>query len=503
MKKDFFNKKIPIRSIAIVFSLLLIATLIGYIFKLFNFSEVNVVILYVLVVLLVSYFTETYIYGFAAAIFSLLAFNRFFTNPYFTLKINDPTNIITFIIMTITTIITTTLTTRVKKANEEALQREAETKSLYEMTNSLTKTNSIDEIGTIAAKAIYSLLSSNVARINFCEDSLPVKKFIQIKDNGDLVHRRLDDGNSLAKRLENLHTPYDINDSYCDFPIYSKKSILAVARIPEEVVNQMDSFQKRMLHAIMENAALALERFISIRDNIKSKEETERERYRANLLRSISHDLRTPLSAIMGTSEMIMSMSSEDDPRYKLSQDIFEDAKWLFSLVENILNLTKLQGENLKLKKVPESVDDVVGVSLSIMEKRMPDRQIDVKLPDEIIWVNMDESLISQVLVNLLDNASKHTSPTDEILLSVNLSKDKKFVEFNVLDRGTGIAEENLTKIFEMFFTTRTESSSYKRGIGIGLAICKTIIEAHGGKIYAENRKDGGAKFTFTLPMEE
>ena len=106
-------------------------------------------------------------------------------------------------------------------------------------------------------------------------------------------------------------------------------------------------------------------------------------------------------------------------------------------------------------------------------------------------------------LVNLLDNASKHTSPTDEILLSVNLSKDKKFVEFNVLDRGTGIAEENLTKIFEMFFTTRTESSSYKRGIGIGLAICKTIIEAHGGKIYAENRKDGGAKFTFTLPMEE
>lgn len=502
MKEKFYSAKSPLKSLFIVVFLLAIATGIGYIFRHFGFDEMNVVILYILVVLLVSWSTEAYIYGLISAILSLALFNWFFTEPYFTLEVNDPTYAITFVTMTITTLITTTLTANVKKANEQSKEREAETKALYKMTTLLNNAKDIEEIDIICAKTLYSILNSNVAWINFDEDSKAFKKFIQIKDNGEIVHREFDDNISFSKRINNIHSSFDVENGYCDFPIFSKDKVLAVIRIPENTVNEMNPFQKRMLHAIMENSTLALERFISIRDKIKSKEETERERYRANLLRSISHDLRTPLSAIMGTSEVIKSMSSKDDPRYKLSNDIFEDANWLFSLVENILNLTKLQDENLKLDKKLEDVCDVVGVSLSIIEKRVPGRKIDVSLPYDILMVPMDESLISQVLVNLLDNAIKHTNFEDEILLSVNLSSDKKFVEFNVLDRGSGISEDNLKKIFQIFFTTRKESSGYKKGMGIGLAICKTIVKAHGGEIYAENREGKGSKFTFTLPME-
>ncbi|MDD7363450.1 MAG: DUF4118 domain-containing protein [Peptoniphilus sp.] len=496
------HSKNPLQSLGIVFVLLVVSTGIGYLFRSLGVDEINVVILYILVVLLVAWSTEAVIYGFLAAILSLAAFNWFFTEPYFTLKVDDPTYLITFITMTLTTLITTTLTANVKKANEASKEREAEAKALYEMTTRLTDAKTIEEIGGIAAKTVHTLLGARVAWIPFDDKALPARTFLQVKENGEVIYRELRDRKAFARQLRQINTPLLTWEGCCHFPVASDDALFAVIRIDEETAMRMTPLQRRMFHAMIENSTLALEHFVSIRDKIESREETERERYRANLLRSISHDLRTPLSAIMGTSEVIMSMSERDDARYKLSEDIYEDAQWLFSLVENILNLTKLQDGVIALDKKLEDVYDVIGVSLSVIEKRMPDRTIEVSVPDELLLVPMDESLISQVLVNLLDNAIKHTDPDKDILLCVNRSDDGRFVEFHVLDRGVGIPEENLEKIFQMFFTTRKESAGYKKGIGIGLAICKTIIEAHGGVIYAQNRLGGGSALTFTLPLE-
>lgn len=172
--------------------------------------------------------------------------------------------------------------------------------------------------------------------------------------------------------------------------------MLAVLSIPKGIATEMSQSQTRMLHSIIESSALALERLRSLREQARSREETMQERYRGKLLRAISHDIRTPLSGIMGTSEMLMDATQRDDPRYGLARDIYRDAEWLHGLVENILNLTKLQDGKLVLDKQPEALEEVIGAALTVMEKRLPGRSIDVNMPDEVVMVPVDAKLISQ-----------------------------------------------------------------------------------------------------------
>ena len=253
---------------------------------------------------------------------------------------------------------------------------------------------------------------------------------------------------------------------------------------------------------MLESTALAMDRLRVMKERIRTREEANQERYRGNLLRAISHDLRTPLAGIMGTSEVIMDMTEKDDARFSLAEGIYKDADWLHSLVENILSLTRLQDGRLTLNKQPEAVEEVIGAAVLAIGKRAPEREIAVQIPDDLLMVPMDARLIGQVLVNLLDNAIKHTQPGEEI--SVTVSEDKDFAVFTVADRGTGISEQDLPHVFQMFYTTQGKGPDAKRGIGLGLAICESIVTAHGGTIHAQNRRDGkGAEFTFTLPIKE
>lgn len=185
-------------------------------------------------------------------------------------------------------------------------------------------------------------------------------------------------------------------------------------------------------------------------------------RYRSNLLRAISHDIRTPLSGIMGTAEILMGRTDRDDPRYDMATDVYNDAQWLHGLVENILNLTKLQDGKLTLDKQPEAVEEVVGAALMVMEKRLPDRNIHIEMPDNVVVAPMDAKLISQVLVNLLDNAAKHTAKDEEISVTVEAERDA--VRITVADRGTGIAPKDLPHIFQSFYTTAFPKPRRKTG---------------------------------------
>lgn len=301
--------------------------------------------------------------------------------------------------------------------------------------------------------------------------------------------------------MEQLHTNIDIIDDNYNYPIYGKTTILAVLRIPTSVGNKMSSSQITLIHSIIESASLAFERLRSLKAQAKSREEMTQERYRGNLLRAISHDIRTPLSRIMGISEMLLGMTDVNDQRYNLAQDIYKDADWLHSLVENILNLTKLQDGKLILNKQVEALEEVIGAALMVMEKRLPKQTVDIEMPNNLVMVPMDAKLISQVLINLLDNASKHNPNNFPITIYVKV--DIATVSVTVADRGTGILEHDLPHIFQMFYTTNKKSpDALQRGVGLGLAICQSIIEAHGGTIKAENRKGGGAAFTFTLPLE-
>lgn len=240
-------------------------------------------------------------------------------------------------------------------------------------------------------------------------------------------------------------------------------------------------------------------------ERIKKKElEVVQERYRANLLRAISHDLRTPLAGIIGNSEMLMDMIEKKDTKYEIAKGIHKDANWLHALVENILSLTRLQSEEFRLQKQQELAEELVESAVSFIEKRATGHEIRVELPEEPVWVSLDAHLIGQTLVNFLDNAVKYTPVGEEIAVKVERLEQSGEVMFTVADRGEGIAEEELDQIFQMFYTNNRSNVGTQQGIGLGLVICETIVKAHGGRIWGDNRKDGkGAVFSFTVPCRE
>lgn len=494
------HKKLHLlRDIGLVVLLLSATTAVGAIFQYLEFHKTNVVLVYIFSVLLIARFTKGYFLGIISSVISLLLFNWFFTEPYFTFKVHDMTYFITFAIMMLTSILTSALTTKAKQAAEQAKARENESNALYHMTNHLTDAEDAEMIAEITIKSVADVLNCPVAFICFDDKGMPEHSFVQRRKDGTMLRRELDHPIELQKRMACLLGPVDMTEMNYDYPIYGKTSILAVLRIPREIGEVISPSQTRMLHSIMESASLALERLRSLRAQAKSLEETAQERYRANLLRAISHDIRTPLSGMMGSSEILMNKIDPDDPRHAMVLDIYRDAQWLHGLVENILNLTRLKDGKLSLNKQTEAVEEVIGAALMIIEKRIPERIIQIDMPDNVVIAPMDAKLISQVLVNLLDNAAKHTPKDAEI--SISVSVDEKDLCITVSDRGGGIAERDLPYIFQMFYTTAGKSPDAKRGVGLGLAICESIVEAHGGTIRAENRKGGGASFIFTLPL--
>lgn len=338
------------------------ATILGKIFAELGFPETNIVVMYLLAVFLVARFTAGYQYGILSAITSLVCYNYFFTEPYHTLAVNDPSYLITFFIMLVTSFLTSALTTKEKLLMKEANEREKE--------------------------------------------------------------------------------------------------------------------------------------------RLRDRENMERERERANLLRAISHDLRTPLSGIMGTSEMLMDMTEKEDRRQELLLGIYQDADWLKSLVENILSLTRLQDGKILIHKEMEAIEEVIGCAVAHVERSFPERVIQVETPEDFRLVPMDAKLMEQVITNLLDNAVKHTKPEETITVSASYTENTLSV--SVRDEGEGIAEEDIPNLFQIFYTSKNRSADVKRGIGLGLTICETVINAHGGTIIGRNRTDGkGAEFLFTLPLTE
>ena len=484
--------------------LVCLATGIGWMFRLLQFPETNIVVVYILSVILTARFTDGFIWGILATVLSTCAFNIFFTQPYYTMSVDDPTYLITFAIMAITSIITSALTSKAKEMTAEAIRNGQESGALYYLTSHLADAESADQIAGITVETVSHIMDCKAACLCFDEQGKPERTFIQQKTQAEQVRRSISNPDELQHRMENLRTDYDAGEEFYDWPIYGSESALGVLRIPKERAEVLTDQQKKLLHSMIESTAMAMDRLRVIKERIRSREEATQERYRGNLLRAISHDLRTPLAGIMGTSEMIMDMTDKSDARYALADGIYKDADWLHALVENILSLTRLQDGHLTLHKEQEPVEEVIGAAVAAMEKRAPEREIAVHIPDEILMVPMDARLIGQVLTNLLDNAVKHTQPGEEISVTVSEDSEQKMAVFTVADRGTGISAQDLPNIFQMFYTTKGKGPDAKRGIGLGLAICESIVTAHGGTINARNQGSGkGAVFTFTLPLEE
>ncbi len=238
-----------------------------------------------------------------------------------------------------------------------------------------------------------------------------------------------------------------------------------------------------------------------IAEKDKLLSETEKEKMRANLLRAISHDLRTPLTGIIGASSSYLDNDSllTEDEKKAIVTHIHEDANWLLNMVENLLSVTRIHNQSSTVKKTDESVEEIVSAAIIRLKKRLPDAVVNVSVPDELLILPMDAILIEQVLLNLLENAIVHSQSVKPILCYVD--DDEQNVTFHVKDFGIGIDPERLKNIFDGNSYIGNSESDSNKGMGIGLSICKTIITAHNGFIDARNHEQG-AEFYFSLPKE-
>ena len=240
-----------------------------------------------------------------------------------------------------------------------------------------------------------------------------------------------------------------------------------------------------------------------IKKQEKLRIETEKEAVRANLLRAMSHDIRTPLTSIVGNTAAILDNEGSFSPEQKrcLLEDVNEDAQWLIRMVENLLSITRMSGGQARIEKDCEAAEEIVAVSVSKFAKRFPNVKVSVEVPDEVLMVPMDATLIEQVLINLMENVVIHAQGATEIELRI--TKEDGHALFSVLDNGAGIDPAVLPKLFEEMFPHAGElRGDGRRSMGIGLSVCMSIIRAHGGEMKARNRKKGGACVSFTLPME-
>ena len=236
----------------------------------------------------------------------------------------------------------------------------------------------------------------------------------------------------------------------------------------------------------------------------KLKADSEREKMRANLLRAVSHDLRTPLTTIYGSSAMLLENFDRfsDADRRKLLQGIRDDAQWLVGMVENLLSVTRLDNGELRLNKTETVLEELIDTVLVKFHKRCPTQNVAVTIPEDFLSIQMDAVLIGQVLTNLLENAVIHASGMTLLELLVTL--EDRHVRFTVRDDGCGIAPDRLEDLFTGYLgSSDRQGDALRRNMGIGLSVCATIVKAHGGRITAKNRPTGGAEFTFTLDLEE
>ena len=274
-------------------------------------------------------------------------------------------------------------------------------------------------------------------------------------------------------------------------------------RIPYFIFNL--KIADNMVSAVIMLAMTSMSSFLAskLKQHEKMKAESEKEKMRANLLRAVSHDLRTPLTTIYGSGSAIVEkfdyMSKEQI--LQLAGGICEDAQWLTGMVENLLSITRIDNDGIKIKKTPIVLEELIDTVLMRFKKRYPNQKIFIDIPNDFVSIPMDAVLIEQVIVNILENAVQHAEGMTELKLKVFVVGSKAI--FEITDNGCGIEKDLLPHIFSGYYERKDTPVDYqKRSMSIGLSVCASIIKAHDGSITAENRKEGGSCFRFSLDME-
>jgi two-component system sensor histidine kinase KdpD len=298
-----------------------------------------------------------------------------------------------------------------------------------------------------------------------------------------------------------MYPYYDLNFTLAGYPV-ALLSMLAVSVTICALTTQIKKQKEQAVERERLNKQLYEMNERLAQEQAVIKMEREKEKIRSNMLRAISHDLRTPLTSILGASSVLLEKGLDfDKESIRLIENIKEDSEWLIRMIENLLSVTKIYAEAEGLVKKMESVEEIVEEAVTKTKKRFPRQRITVEVPAENLEAPIDALLIEQVAINLLENAIRHSGDKENIKLKVY--SDNSYAIFEVSDRGKGITRDTIDNIVKEYDFARSNSADSTRGAGIGLSVCQSIIKAHGGFFEAMNNQDGGATFRFGLPLKE
>lgn len=447
-----------------------ISTLIALLMFQFVLTKESVIMVFLLGVIAITIVTKGYVYGIISSLISVMLFNFFFTIPIYTFVIDQSSDLILLVSFQVTAIVSASITTRLRNQREISSANEKTAQLISKLATGFLHVTGKDNIIRLAMQSIkdctgydskISIIKTNETYESSASwvQEVPLKNYV-IQNNNEVI------GN------------------------------IQIFGEGQNVLKQSDLIIKSVATQIN----IALDREYVYQEREKIQVAMESEKLRNTLLRSVAHDLRSPLTTLSGASTLLADRyeTLSNQEKKQLALNISEEMVWLSKLVENILYMTRIADSKLELNKQEEAIDDVVAEAVEHMKRLMINRNFIVTLPEEVIVVMMDGKLIVQALVNLLDNAVKHTKQKDTIELEVKvLDQDICFV---VKDTGEGVESKIKDTLFDGFITSSRIQADGKRGIGLGLAICKAIVEAHEGTIWMEKNEPKGSLFSFKLP---
>jgi len=462
-------------------------------------APTNVTMLYLLAVLIVALQWGR---GPAilAATLSVAAFDFFFVPPAFTFAVANTQYLVTFAALLSVGLVVSTLASRAREQAETARSREGYISALHALSAELATASDVDTILAQVSRHIAATSAQNVAiflpKGNALEPALSTPGFPLGANERAVAEWVFRSG-----RPAGFGTDAVPASAALYLPLKTAQQIVGVLAVqPSAPTMPFSPEQARLLDAFASQAALAIERARLAEEARRGDIARETERLQAALLNSISHDLRTPLASITGALTSLADDAAPRDEwmRHELIQNAKEEADRLNHLVGNLLDMNRLEAGALRLRLEPGDVEDLIGAALAQLGDSVQHRAIRVRVEPNLPLVPIDFALVTQALVNVVDNAVKY-SPTGAAI-DISAARTGDEVQIRVEDRGPGIPPADLTRVFDKFY--RTQHSGQDTGVGLGLAISHGIVQAHGGRIWAANRPEGGAMVAFALPLQ-
>jgi two-component system sensor histidine kinase KdpD len=437
-----------------------------------------------------------------ASVLSVAAFDFFFVPPYFTFAVSDGQYLVTFLVMLVVAIVISGLTVQIRSQAEAARRREQGTAALYAMSRELASTRGVPDLLGIAARHIGTVFDSQVAML------LTTPAGALAEAGGAAAQFTLDVNELAVARWAVEHRqPAGLGTATLPgapalyVPLIASRGTVGAIGVRPGDPHEFDAPERmRQLEAFASQTALVVERALLVDEARAAEVQIEAERLRSSLLSSVSHDLRTPLATITGavTTALEGDIRLDAATRRDLLESVREEAERLNRLVQNLLEMTRLESGALQLRREPHPIEEVIGAALARLGRRLEGRRVTTRVPPDLPLVPIDGVMVEQLLWNLLDNALKHTPDGTPIEIVATATDEALTVE--VADRGPGLPPGQERKIFEKFYQGQPGTG---RGAGLGLAICQAIVRAHGGRIWAHNLPEGGVAFLFTLPLGE